>query len=216
MLASGRLRGVLLPIVHKDSKLARIWLRYLHEVELLHVGGRGTLWGESCRQLYIWHGSNLAKKVVRDCIPCRRLKISEREQKMAPLPPVRLANISGEAFENSSIDYAGPFKVMPWGSRRTTKVYVLVVVCLATRALHLEMTLDQKAQSVLLALQRLASLRRMPRMIYSDNAADFLHCAKIFEESRLGSAQQGGKYQSWRDVYWEFSTPASPHTNGSD
>ena len=74
MLAGGRLRGMLLPIVHKDSKLARLWLRYLHEVELLHVGGRGTLWGESCRQIYMWQGSNLAKKIVKECIPCRRQK----------------------------------------------------------------------------------------------------------------------------------------------
>ena len=216
LVAGGRLQGVLLPLIHQRSPLAVLWLRYLHEVELKHVGGAGTLWAESRRQMMIWKGTALTKQVTRSCLVCRRAKVNEREQKMGPLPPVRLANISGEAFENTSIDFAGPFTIKPVGSRRgyVHKAFVLVSVCMATRALHLELTMDQTADSVLMALQRFSSLRRMPRLIYSDNASDFLHCAKIFDESRLQPEPNQPYFQSWRDVRWEFSTPASPHTNG--
>ena len=216
LLAGGRLPGVLLPLLNRDSPLSLLWLQYLHGVELKHVGGQGTLWSECKRQIMIWQGAVLSKKVIKNCITCKRVKAVEREQKMGPLPPVRLANISGEAFENTSVDFAGPFLIKPFGSRRgfVHKAFVLVIVCMATRALHLEMTMDQKADSVLLALQRFSSLRRMPRMIYSDNAGDFLHCAKIMDEARLQPDPHQTYFQSWRDLRWEFSTPASPHTNG--
>lgn len=64
-------------------------------------------------------------------------------------------------FLNSGVDYAGPFNLRTWRGRaaRTYKSYLIVFVCFATSAVHLELATDYSTQGFLAAYRRFISRR---------------------------------------------------------
>lgn len=92
---------------------------------------------------------------------------------MGDLPEQRIT--PSRPFEHSGLDYAGPFNI--WSSKgrgqKTHKSYCALFVCLATRAIHLEVVDDYTTQSFLAAFDRFTARRGLPTTIYSDNGTNF-------------------------------------------
>ena len=92
---------------------------------------------------------------------CRRLRGKFGEQTMTDLPPDR-------TNEEPPFTYCGvgmfcPFEIK---ERRTTlKRYGALFTCLASRAIHVEMTKDLETDSFILALRRFIARRRNVRSI---------------------------------------------------
>ena len=79
-------------------------------------------------------------------------------------------------FENIGTDYAGPiyYKVKLDLSHKMQKCYFLSITCSSsTRTIHLEVTCDVNATSLVLALRRFISRKGIPRVIFSDNFKSF-------------------------------------------
>ena len=74
------------------------------------------------------------------------------------------------AFHNIGIDFAGPLYVKIREQNPSRKTYIVLLSCLVSRALHLEVVPDQSAESFLLALRRFMARRGNPKLILSDNA----------------------------------------------
>ena len=53
------------------------------------------------------------------------------------------------------------------------KCYILLITCSSTYAIHLEVTCDVNATSLLLALRQFISRKGIPRVIFSDNFKSF-------------------------------------------
>ena len=53
------------------------------------------------------------------------------------------------------------------------KSYFLLITCSSTRAIHLEVTCDVNATSLVLALRRFISRKGIPRVIFSNNFKSF-------------------------------------------
>ena len=53
------------------------------------------------------------------------------------------------------------------------KCYLLLITCTSTRVVHLEVTTDVNANSLLLALRRFFARKGIPNMIISDNFKAF-------------------------------------------
>ncbi|GBN84519.1 hypothetical protein AVEN_231910-2-1, partial [Araneus ventricosus] len=82
-----------------------------------------------------------------------------KKKKMADLPKDRV--IPNRPFSICGIDYAGPISVLKHKGRgaKTTKCYIVVFVCFATKALNLELVSDLTFEAFITALRRFFSRR---------------------------------------------------------
>ncbi|XP_043493634.1 uncharacterized protein LOC122518667 [Polistes fuscatus] len=147
-------------------------------------------------QVWVLGRIRLIKSVIRVCMPCQRAKPQLAHQLMGELPVDRV--VGSRAFANSGLDYAGPVQVRMSKGRgnRSGKGYIALLVCFATRAIHLELVSDLSSESFLCAYRRAdKELKAMFR-----RASDFYH--------RVASllANDG--------TSWTFIPPNAPHYGG--
>ncbi|GFU67206.1 uncharacterized protein TNCV_4689381 [Trichonephila clavipes] len=103
---------------------------------------------------------------------------------MGNLPPQNTCH-AGEPFFRCGIDYAGPvlIKYNKGRGTKSTKGYI-AVVCLATKAVHIEAVGDLTTDSFIAALRHFSARRGAPRHIYSDNGTNFCWARRKLDEIR--------------------------------
>lgn len=137
------------------------------------------------------------------------------QQQMAALPKVRLT--PGRAFQRCGVDYCGPFYVKARGGRCKviSKAYVAVFVCMASRAVHLELVSDLTSEAFIAALSRLSSRRGRVHELYSDNGTTF-HGADKEIANAVSSWKSLPSNSIFQSLYieWTFIPPVAPHQGG--
>jgi hypothetical protein len=81
------------------------------------------------------------------------LKAAASQQLMGQLPLTRVTVAC--PFLNTGIDYVGPFEIK-WGNTRsktTTKCYIALFICMATKATHLELVSNLISEVLIAALK---------------------------------------------------------------
>jgi len=93
---------------------------------------------------------------------------------MGGSPKPRL--VGTKPFPHVGVDFTGPIFVKTALLRRnqTTKGYLCIFVCMATRAVHLELVGDLSTALFLAALDRFVSCRRRCTDLYSDCRTHFV------------------------------------------
>jgi len=116
-------------------------------------------------------------------VKCRRFSEEKQHQLMADLPEPRVT--PSRPFTHSGVDFTGHFDIKMNKGRgiRTSKGYVAVFVCLATKAVHLELVSDLSTQSFLAAFRRFCSRRGTPSHIYSDNGTNFVGANRLLKRN---------------------------------
>lgn len=190
--------------------VTKILFRKYH-IDLLHAGPQLLL--ANIRQLY-WPlgGRNLSRVSVRNCLRCFRYKNTIVQPIMGQLPISR-TNLEFP-FLHCSVDYAGPVLIADKKGRgcKLIKSYVCIFVCLAVKAVHIELVTDLTKEGYMSALNRFVARRGKPQSILSDNATNFVgvfnELQQFLNTSNLPSevAQQG--------IQFSFTPPYSPHFNG--
>ena len=107
------------------------------------------------------------RRVVDTCRRCRRYRCLPYRSPEGVLPSFRTQPC--RPFAKIGIDYFGPLYV----DDRATKVWVLLITCATSRAVHLELVRSQTTADLVLALRRFFAIRGTPAVIYSDNARTF-------------------------------------------
>ncbi|GFQ86948.1 hypothetical protein TNCT_333541 [Trichonephila clavata] len=89
-------------------------------------------------------------------------------------------------FFSCGIDYAGPvlIKCNKGRGTKSTKGYIALFVCLATKAVHIEAVGDLTTDSFIAALRRFSARRGAPRHIYSDNGTNFVGARRKLDDIR--------------------------------
>ena len=214
----GRTRRSPVPLLHKHSHLARLWLLRLHGVQLRHAGGPLTLKSESRKHFWVFQGSSLFKQITRRCVQCIRSSPRPKDQQMAPLPAFRLDDNQVVAFEHVAIDFGGPWTVQVYKDKKVgtiyAKRYLLLICCAVYRAVRCIVSCGRSVGDVALALQEFASRNRVPGHIHSDNAPEFVRLSKEFAAMRSQNQLQLPLSPDWSQVQWTFGHPRAPHTNG--
>ncbi len=84
---------------------------------------------------------------------------------MGQLPAARVT--PSPPFTITGIDYAGPFTLEIGHTRKPVlvKAYLALFVCLATKAVHLEIVSDLTTEAFLASLKRFISRRGLPTEI---------------------------------------------------
>jgi hypothetical protein len=205
---------MLLPKSHIVTKLI---IRDTHSTTL-HSGTQATI--AAVRSTF-WPLAikGTTKRIIYNCVRCRHTKPVQYFQLMGNLPTDRVT--PSRPFQNCGVDYAGPILIKEGRGRgkRTTKSYVEVFVCLATKAIHLELVHDYTSQSFLNALKRMMARRGKVTRMYSDNGTNFVGANRELKE--IGDFLRTKDFQNAvvdnltnDGIEWRFIPPNSPHVGG--
>ncbi|XP_011862506.1 PREDICTED: uncharacterized protein LOC105559071 [Vollenhovia emeryi] len=138
-------------------------------------------------------------------------------QLMGQLPAPRVI-ASSRAFLHCGVDYAGPMDTRASGGRgiKTRKSYVSLFVCLATRAIHLELVCDYTSAAFLNAYGRFCSRRGLPSDIYSDNGTTFQGAERELKQAYAQAISDPNvlSYVASQSTQWHFIPPHAPHFGG--
>lgn len=201
---------ILLPKGHHVTTLI---IRDVH-LKNHHGGITSTL--NDVRQSY-WpiDGRNTTRKVIRQCIRCFRHNPATTNYVMGNLPASRVTE--HRPFYNCGVDYCGPFYVKERKQRNRTrvKVYVSVFICLATKAVHLEVVSDMTTEAFVAALKRFISRRGICRNIHSDNGTNFVGANNELKDIREAIRDERvQKFLTAKEITWHFTPALSPHFGG--
>ncbi|VDL74292.1 unnamed protein product, partial [Nippostrongylus brasiliensis] len=151
--------------------------------------------------------------ILRKCVQCQRfnnLPFSYPDQ--GALPSRRVTK--SRPFEHVGLDYFGPLTISNGTS--TDKCFGIIVTCLATRLIHLDIVQDASTLAFLQALRRFFARRGVPQTITSDNAPTFVLgdevLANCFAEASKDPAI--AKEVSSRAIQWQYITPYAPWQGG--
>ena len=98
----------------------------------------------------------------------------------------------------------------------TQKCWIVVFVCLAAKAVHLDLVTDYTTKTFLAALDRFVSRRGLPSTIFSDNGPNFLGADNELRRtfrSIVRSEEVTSKF-AVEGLVWKFIPPGSPHHGG--
>jgi len=194
--------------------------RYLMAMHLIlgHVGPE-TLLGHIRMKFWLLQGRREVKRVIRRC-KCYRLKAKPFTQKIAPLPRGR--TMPSFAFAHVGLDYAGPFEVLldsklTGADERFLKVWVLLITCFTTRAVHFEYVTSMDTSHFINALQRFIARRGHPTVITCDNATTYAKADR--ELKKLYTSLDWNKIQREMiqlptQIEFRFNVPVAPHWGG--
>ncbi|XP_067022414.1 uncharacterized protein [Acropora muricata] len=128
----------------------------------------------------------MIKRVLKECMVCRRLRGNPQVQRMADLPFDRVTP-GKPPFSFVGVDCFGPFVVKR--GRTQIKQYGCLFTCLTTRAVHIEKLDSFEADSFINGFVRFCARRGVPEKVRSDNGTNF-----VGREKELGKAMR-----SWKD-----------------
>lgn len=155
----------------------------------------------------------LVKRVLRECVLCKRLKGKPGVQQMADLPAERVTP-DNPPFSYVGVDCFGPFVVKR--GRSQLKRYGCLFTCLTMRAIHVEKLDSLEADSFINALVRFCTRRGVPEKIRSDNGTNFVGGEKELREA-MRSWKEDSKAKVHflqKEIKWEFNPPAASHMGG--
>ncbi|XP_067217199.1 uncharacterized protein [Linepithema humile] len=197
---------------HRFTKLLLID----EHLRLLHAPPQALL--ASIRErFWIIDGRNLAKRVVHECIKCFRNRPQQAQTLIGELPKSRVT--INQPFYKAGVDYGGPFLIKDRKGRgcKTSKCYICLFICFATKAVHLELVSDLTTEGFIAALRRFVSRRGKPADIYSDNGTNFVGAKRELDElAQFLKGEQAKLNENINDIgiNWHFIPAYSPHFGG--
>jgi hypothetical protein len=135
---------------------------------------------------------------------------------MGELPLTRIT--VARPFLNAGIDYVGPFEIKGGNNRNkiTTKCYIVLSICMAIKAIHLELMSTLTSEAFIAALKRFTARRGLIDHLYIDNGNNFVGAnreLKAFFKSEEFLSQVHS-YAAKTQFQWHFIPPNSPHFGG--
>lgn len=205
---------ILLPSRHHVTDII---IRKIH-LDTQHSGIQTTL-AHLRHKFWLLDGKNQVRRIVRHCLECIRHRPAKQHGKMADLPAFRVTDSA--AFSHVGVDYFGPLyiKERKFRNRTTLKAYGCVFICMASKAVHIEIVSDLTTEGFLGAFGRFTGRRGVPSHVYSDNGTNFVGANNQLQElhTLLSSKKHLDRindYAVQKHITWRFNPPLSPHFGG--
>lgn len=194
-------------ILPKDSHVTRLILAHVHQ-NAQHQGRGITLNHLRSYGFWILGGSKAVASFIRQCVVCRKLRRPTENQRMADLPQDRVE--PSPPFTYCGMDCFGPFTVKQ--GRKETKRYGLLLTCMCSRAIHIEMLDDMSTDVFINGLRCFIAIRGAVRQIRSDQGSNFIGAKNEFE--REANVNKVTSFLSERQCDFVMNAPYSSHTGG--
>ncbi len=203
--------------LHNRSKFTRLLLTTAHHSH--RHPGVSTLQNIISETYYVSGLRNLLKAISRACSSCQRAYARPLSQQLGLLPSVRTT--PAHPFQKVGIDFAGPMLIRRGYTRKplVEKCYVAVFVCMATKAVHLDVCTSLSSEDFLATLTRFVARRGCPSDVYSDNGSNFVGAREELRElKQLFRAQDTRRATSHfaqrNGITWHNIPPRAPHFGG--
>ncbi len=198
---------VIIPSEHEV--LAQIIL-FVHES--LNHAGVDNLHAHFRQKWWILKGRATIKRYKNRCLRCRRYDAPKLDPKMAPLPPERL-DVNEPPFTHLAMDGCGPVYVNADQSQE--KRWLLVMSCMVTRGINVEILDDLSAESFVGCLRLQIAEFGVPKTIRLDNLRAHVKAARQLQ-ALMDTQIFHDVQQKFRNVGIKFSYSAvgQPSTNG--
>ncbi|XP_013193342.2 uncharacterized protein LOC106137125 [Amyelois transitella] len=199
-------RNELVPLIIKDAHL-----KTMHGgIKLMITYLMSKYWIIGCK--------GLVKYYIHKCLTCARQRANNTQQLMGDLPESRVT--PARPFSRCGVDFAGPVHVLNHKGRgaKTGKAYICIFICMAVKAIHLELVSDLTSSAFIAAFKRFVSRRGRCHEIWSDNGSSFVASDKelsvMFKESGLEIPGQVADKLANEGTQWHFLPPYSPNFAG--
>lgn len=199
---------ILLP---KICVLSTLLIRHYH-IQHLHAGPQLISSLLSAR-FWIISSRSVIRHIIFKCVICARQRASKPTPIMGDLPKSRTC--PSRPFSNVGIDYAGPLLIKEGKRRnaRSTKCYLAIFICMAVKAIHIEVVSDVSTCAFIAALHRFVSRRGVPLNIYSDCGTNFQGADAVLR-SLIRDPVAQDLFSNSVSCQWHFNPPAAPHFGG--
>lgn len=203
-------------LIPRRSRLAHIICSHYHRLTL--HGGPQLMQSLIQRQFWIPGIRYILRSVVFNCIDCYRFKAKPLEPLMSDVPSFRFCKT--RAFVNTGVDLAGPYlyKESKRRNAKSFKCWIVLYICLSTRAVYIDLVSDLSTAAFLSSLDRFISRRGLPSSMYSDLGTNFVGAARelkdIFDVLMQGS-EHIKNFCGERQINWQFNPPSAPNFGGS-
>ena len=156
----------------------------------------------------------IVKPIKFNCVVCKKMDKALSGQIMGKLPEDRLK--PAPPWSSTAIDLFGPFKIRDEVKKRTIgKAFGVLFNCLATRAVHVDLSPDYSAEKFLMVLRRFVSLKGYPRKIRSDNGTQLTAANEELQTvTRAWNWEELKEFGVTEGMTWEFTSADAPWQNG--
>ena len=187
----------------KDSYYVRLLIESVHK-RIIHAGESQTL-AELRREYWIIQGRSSVRKVIRQCLVCKRWEGGPfRTPPFAPLPDYSTSS-DNPPFTFVGLDYLGPLLVK--NTENLSKNWICLFTCLNVRAVRLELIEDMSTENFLLCLRRFIARCGTPKIIISDNASQFKAGSEVVQElwKKVSKNSEVQSYIADYGIQWKFT-----------
>ena len=159
----------------KNHPLSKLVIKQIQKSNF-HCGRKQTL--TILRNRY-WTPNvrGLIRKVITDCLHCRKVSATSNPPFMADIPKERLQH-NYKPFTNTGTDYFGPFRIKLSRAMRSNaskeKRYGVIFTFMTTSAVHLEISNDLSTDSFISSLKRFIAQQSQFKCLMSDNGTNFI------------------------------------------
>ena len=197
-------------ILPKKSHITKLILEDIHRST--GHSGRNHILARLYKKYWVISANAAARKIIHQCVICRRRKAKVGEQMMADLPTERVTP-EEPPFTRVGVDYFGPFEVKR--ARSLVKRYGVVFTCLSSRAIHLEKADSLDTDSCINALRRFIARRGQVEEIVSDNGTNFVGANReLAREIKQWNQAKIEDHLLQKGIAWKFNPPAGSHFGG--
>lgn len=203
-------------ILGKRNDLVMLILADAH-IKTMH-GGINLMITYLMNKYWILGCKNLVKQYIHKCLTCARQRATRQQQMMGDLPESRVT--PSRPFSRSGVDFAGPVYVLNSKGRgaKTSKAYICIFICMAVKAIHLELVSDLTSDAFIAAFKRFVARRGRCKELWSDNGKNFVASNKelyaMWKKSGLDLPKHTAEQLANDGTQWHFIPPYSPNFGG--
>lgn len=204
-------------IIPYGFKLTELIIDHAHKVTM--HGGNQLILSQIRNEFWIIGAKRAIKTMLNRCVICHRFRARSLSQLMGNLPIKRTKQVI-KAFTVIGTDLCGPihYKMSKGRGSKTDKGYIVIFVCMTTRAIHIEFVTDMTAEAFLAAFRRLIARRGNVVRLYCDNGTNFVGANSILQmENEEAVKEFENKVKTQLLMYstkFVFNPPSAPWFGG--
>ena len=201
-----------LPVILGSTRVAEHIMTSAHYQD--HTG-REITQATARHEAWIVIARKLASRIVMQCVRCRYLRKLLLEQKISTLP--NFVQVQCPPFTNLGLDLTGPYTVKSMTNKRATmKVWVVILLCLNTKAVSMELAPGYSTDDFLLAYGTHVSQRGIPLMVHSDRGSQLVAAKKELCDDPLRYDWDAIAASTAREgTLWKFTPAGGQWRNGA-
>ncbi|XP_055309915.1 uncharacterized protein LOC129573450, partial [Sitodiplosis mosellana] len=167
-------------IIPYGTQLTEMIIREAH-MKTMHGGNQLTL-HQIRHEYWILQAKRAVKTFINNCVTCHRFRTHNSHQLMGNLPSARTEMVE-KPFTHTGTDLCGPIslKMSALRGTKTQKGYIVIFICMSTRAIHIEIVTELTAQAFIAAFKRLIGRRGHVAHLYCDNGTNFVGANTILQ-----------------------------------